>query len=595
MPLAPKTFDIFPNLPGVYLMKNISGTVLYVGKAKNLRNRIRQYFLKNHDKRSLIPFLMEQVEDIKTIVVTSEKESLILENNLIKKYQPKYNALLKDDKTYFSLVLNNKHKWPMLRTIRFKGNPEKDNIYFGPYPNGRAAKETLSLLRVLFPLRQCSDRELNSRIKPCILYELKQCLAPCVKKCTKDQYRDQVNGLIALLHGKDSSIVNSLKAQIEEAAESLQFEKAQLLYNNLQGLKKTLEQQYVEEEGGGDRDVIGIYRKDSAVAISQLIFQEGKLLYTNNHIFSNNIQDDDSIISSFLLQNYLDKKSTAKEIILPLVLNEQPTLSQLLNISIVSSKKEPFSNLTKIAHLNAKTYFNKKFSEREQTLLKMEELLHLTNYPDHIECIDTSSLSGSNIVSVIVSFREGQKDKSGYRKYILKEAADDYGALSEVITRRYKDSEELPDLIIVDGGKGHLNTAIKSLDSLSITTIDVLALAKEKGRHDFGLTAEKIFTKESESPITLPTRSDLLFFLQTIRDEAHRFAIKFQEQRRNKESLSSVMDSLKGIGPIKKNRLLSTFGSWQRIMQASPEEWKKVKGITKKDVETLLEQKKSFS
>lgn len=268
----------FPPLPGVYLMKNDEGKILYVGKAKNLRMRVKQYFTPGRDGREMVPYLIAQVTAIDTIVVSSEKEALILENNLIKKHRPKYNALLKDDKTFFSLMINQKHPWPMLRVVRFKGKPPAGNLYFGPYAHGHAARQTLELLRHLFPLRQCSDRELVSRTRPCILYDLKRCIAPCVNKCTTQEYQKLVNRVIKFLRGHDSSILKELKAEMEQASEALNFEKAARLYQTIQNIEKTLEKQKVEKAGLEDLDVLGLYREADRVALVQLIFREGKLL-----------------------------------------------------------------------------------------------------------------------------------------------------------------------------------------------------------------------------------------------------------------------------------------------------------------------------
>ncbi len=268
----------FPASPGVYLMKNAAGKILYVGKAKNLRSRVKQYFAAGGDRREMVPYLTSQVAEIDTIVVSSEKEALILENNLIKKHRPKYNALLKDDKTYFSLVINHKHLWPMIRVARFKGKPPPGNLYFGPYTHGYAARQTLDLLRSLFPLRQCSDRELASRTRPCILYDMKRCIAPCVEKCTKEEYDSLVKTVVHFLRGKNVGIRKELKAQMEQAVESLQFEKADQIYQTLQYIERTLEKQRVEKAGTADLDVIGIFRQADSEVVAQLFFSEGKLI-----------------------------------------------------------------------------------------------------------------------------------------------------------------------------------------------------------------------------------------------------------------------------------------------------------------------------
>lgn len=583
----------FPTSPGVYIMKNDKEKIIYVGKAKNLRNRVKQYFTGG-DGREMIPYLVAQVAEIDTIVVRSEKEALILENNLIKKHRPRYNALLKDDKTYFSLMINHKHQWPMIRVVRFKGKPPTGNLYFGPYAHGHAARETLELLRALFPLRQCSDRELASRTRPCILYDLKRCIAPCVEKCTHEEYDALVKQVVNFLRGKDKEVRRELKAEMEAAVEELEFEKADRIFQTLQFIEKTLEKQQVEKAGTADLDVIGLYREASNVVVTQLLFREGKLISSNDHLFQHNAQEDQDLLSSFLLQQYSDQEILPDEIVVPLELSA--SLDSLINVKVHAAKRGNKRALLEMAHANAEAKFRRQANFKEQTLLKMEEELHLTNYPERIECFDNSNISGTEPVSAMIVFSAGEKDSKCYRKYKIKTAgpSDDYGALKEVLTRRYKralEEDNLPDLIVIDGGKGHLNLAIEVLSSLDVSTVDVIAVAKEEGRHDRGITAEQIFLREQKQPIILKPNSPILFLLQQIRDEAHRFAITFQRVRRGKKSLASALDTLPGIGPVKKQRLLRRFGSLKRILDADPEEWREVKGITAKDIETLKKQK----
>lgn len=599
MPFDTEQLKRFPTSPGVYLMKNDKGKILYVGKAKNLRNRVKQYFIAGRDGRVMVPFLTSQIEKIDTIVVASEKEALILENNLIKKHRPKYNALLKDDKTFFSLMINHKHRWPMIRVVRFKGKPPAGNLYFGPYAHGHAARQTLDLLRSLFPLRQCSDRELASRTRPCILYDMKRCIAPCVEKCTEAEYNSQVQRVIDFLRGHDATIRKELKAEMQEAMDTLEFEKAERIYLTLQYIEKTLETQRVEKAGTGDLDVIGAYRQADSVAVTQLLFREGKLIAAHDHLFSHNAQDDNDLLSSFLLQQYSDQDPKPDEIILPFNLKEQETLSSLIQIKLNPAKRGNKRALLEMARQNAEARFKREASIEEQTLLAMEEAFHLNNYPERIECFDNSNISGSEPVSAMAVFFEGKKESKSYRKYKIKSAApsDDYGALQEVLTRRYiraKEEDNLPDLLVIDGGKGHLNIALEVLSSLNIGTVDVIGVAKEEGRHDRGMTAEQIFLRGEKEPLILKPNSPILFLLQQIRDEAHRFALTFQRLRRGKKSLAGALDTLPGIGPVKKQRLLRHFGSWKRILQATPEDWRLVKGITENDIKTLITAKASL-
>ncbi|MFC2049122.1 excinuclease ABC subunit UvrC [Chlamydiota bacterium] len=610
MPFDVEQLKHFPTQPGVYLMKDGEGTVLYVGKAKNLRARVKQYFAPGRDGREMVPYLTAQVEAIDTVVVTSEKEALILENNLIKQHWPKYNALLKDDKTFFSLMINHKHAWPMLRIVRFKGKPPAGNLYFGPYAHGYAARQTLELLRHLFPLRQCSDRELVSRTRPCILYDMKQCIAPCVNKCTHEEYDRLVKKVIDFLRGHDAAILKELKAELEEAVEKLAFEKAEGLHRTIQYIEKTLEKQKVEQAGMADIDVIALYREADRVALSQLIFREGKLMHSNDRFFLHNAQSDEELLSSFVVQTYILQDFLPHEIALPVSLPEAEALSQVVSagkkrhVTLLHPQRGNKKSLLEMAEANAKARFfreKEEVDQKEQILLGLEETFHLTNYPERIECFDNSNISGTEPVSAMIVYTDGEKDSKQYRKYTLRntEPSDDYGALKEVLERRYrkaKSEENLPDLILIDGGKGHLNLALEVLSALDVSTVDVMAIAKEEGRHDRGITAEQIFLPGIPEPHILKPNSPLLFFLQRVRDEAHRFAITFQRQRRKKKSLASALDTLPGIGPVKKQRLLLHFGSLKRILAATPEQWREVPGISSKDIDTLsaLKEKRSI-
>ncbi len=597
----------FPTEPGVYLMKDSTGMVLYVGKAKNLRARVKQYFVPGRDGREMVPYLTSQVAAIDVVVVSSEKEALILENNLVKEHWPKYNVLLKDDKSFFSLMINHKHEWPMIRIVRFKGKAPAGNLYFGPYAHGYAARQTLDLLRRLFPMRQCSDRELGSRTRPCILYDLKQCIAPCVLKCTHEEYNSLVKRVIDFLRGHDSAILKELKTEREAAVEMLAFEKAERIHQTILYIEKTLEKQKVEQAGMADRDVIALYREADRVALSQLIFREGKLMRSYDRFFNHNAQSDAELLSSFILQMYGGQELLPHEILLPVTLADAEAISELIatgkkrGVAILHPQRGNKKALVEMAEANAKVRFSlekEEANEKEKILLGLEETFHLTNYPERIECFDNSNIAGTEPVSAMVVFTDGEKDSQRYRKYALKKTApsDDYGALKEVLERRYKrakqEEEALPDLILIDGGRGHLNMALEVLSELDISTVDLISIAKEEGRHDKGMTAEQIFLPDVPEPFILKPNSPILFYLQRIRDEAHRFAITYQRQRRKKKTFASALDQLPGIGPIKKQRLLRHFGSLKRILAATPDEWQSIPGITKRDIETLNSLKK---
>jgi excinuclease ABC subunit C len=593
-----KVLDQFPTDPGVYLMKDREGKILYVGKAKNLKTRIKQYFARGRDSRIMVPVLTSQIAHIETIIVTSEKEALLLENTLIKRHQPKYNALLKDDKTFISLMINHKHKWPMIKIVRTKGKTKQDGLYFGPYTNGYAARQTWELLTRIFPLRQCSDGELLRRTRPCLLYSIKRCIAPCVDKCTKEEYDTFVNGAIQFLKGQDKEILARLKGEMNQASEALEFEKAGALLTTIHQIEDVLgSKQAVVKTKGEDCDALGIYRTADEVILMQLIFREGRLIGSEHYSFSKIAEEDDELLSSFILQHYKQKAILPKEILLPMSLKQSSVLEEILErkTSLFHPQKGNKKALVQLAMKNAKATFAQEkdlLEIREKMLLDMKETLKLTRFPERIECFDTSNISGTDLVASMVAFTHGEYDKKRKRLFNIKgvQKSDDYKALHEVLTRRLiraKEEEDLPDLIIVDGGKGQLTVALDVFKELDIASVDLLSVVKESGRHDKGMTAERVFLPHQSEAISFPPTSPILFLLQKIRDEAHRAAIGFHRKKRSERTLTSALDAIPGIGPKKKQALLRHFGSLKQIQAASEEELKKVPGITPKDIQAL--------
>jgi len=599
MSFDPKLLSLYPDQPGVYLMKDAQGLVLYIGKAKNLRLRLKQYFALSGDQREMVPYLTAQVETIETIVALTEKDALILENNLIKRHKPKYNVLLKDDKTFVSLFLT-QHKWPMLRLIRYKGQPKEKGIYFGPYTNALAARQTFDLISRLFPLRQCSDAELMSRERPCLLYDMKRCIAPCVGKCTEEEYDGHVESAVKLLKGRDTEVLKELKRRMQMASDALEFEKADALLQMIHQIEHVTEVQHVDYPDVKNGDVIGLYREADAVMIALLFFREGKLIGSEHFSFHLIASSDAEILESFLLQHYKNDPSIPSEIIVPLELSQRGALEEILSeaaqrkISIVWPQKGKKRDLIEMGFRNAKALFVREQDARslkEKMLLDLQETLQLTRFPRRIECFDTSNISGTDPVASLVSFVNGEKDKSSTRLFKIKGKGDDYAAMREVLHRHFSKEKEkghFCDLLIVDGGKGQLNIALEVLQDLQIATIDAIGLTKEEARHDKGLTQEKVYVPHRKDPLLINPRSPLLFLLQKIRDEAHRQAIEFHRKRRSKRTLSSSLDDIPGIGPIKKKRLLQRFGSVKAIKEAPVEELRRVPGITKKDIETIV-------
>lgn len=596
-----KKLELFPTKPGVYLMKGHQNEMLYIGKANNLRQRVKQYFVPGRDGRVMVPFLVSKIEEIETIVVTSEKEALLLENNLIKQHKPKYNALLKDDKTYIALKINVRHPWPMVSLVRYRGRPKPDGLYFGPYTSAFAARQTLDVIQRIFPLRQCSDQELIRRTRPCILYDMKRCIAPCVNRCTKEEYDHYVEGAIKFLKGQDKEVLKDLCLELEQQSEALEFERAAELLQTIRQIEKTIENQKVDKPLGEDADAFGIYRQGDEAILCQLLFREGKLVGSTRHNFSKIAQDDNELFESFLIQNYEAHVELPHEILLSAPIQNPEAVAEILTanrkrgVRIYAPQRGEKLAMVEMAISNAEAHFHREKdmqAMRERTLLEMEEKFHLNRYPERIECFDISNIAGTEMVATMVAFTNGERDSKRYRKYKIRsvDQANDYAAMNEALTRRYlraKEEDDLPDLLIVDGGKGHLNMAVQVLEELDVATVDVIGVAKEQGRHDKGMTEEQVFLRGAKDPIILRKNSPILFLLQRIRDEAHRTALAYHRKLRTKKTVKSALEDIPGIGPKKRSILLKHFGSIKKLREATMEEISKIPRITRKDIESI--------
>ncbi|MCB1137035.1 MAG: excinuclease ABC subunit UvrC, partial [Chlamydiia bacterium] len=451
----------------------------------------------------------------------------------------------------------------MLKVVRYKGRPKSDGLYFGPYSSAHAARETLDLLNRLFPLRECSDRELQSRQRPCILFDMKRCCAPCVAKVSHQDYMRDVQRAIDFLKGKDREILEDLHRDMEAASEALEFERAAGLLRSIRALEKTVERQRVAQALGKDSDVIGLFRQGDEVVLTQMLFRGGKLVGSENYDFTGLVQEDTAVLESFLLQHYDCPERLPDEILLPIKPEDVEVIEEILRaiagrkLELLVPQRGDKLALTKMAQANAKVTFQTRKDQShliEKRLMELEECCNLSHFPTRIECFDTSNISGSDPVAALVAFTEGVPDKQRYRKFRIRdvEQSDDYAYMREVLTRRLakgKEANDLPDLIVVDGGKGHLNVALRVAQELDVSTVEFIGLAKEEGRHDKGMTAEQIFLPERKDPILLGKHSPVLFLLQQIRDEAHRVAISYHRQRRSKRTIASELDGIPGIGP----------------------------------------------
>ncbi|MDN3505254.1 MAG: excinuclease ABC subunit UvrC [Rhabdochlamydiaceae bacterium] len=593
-------FDIkkakLPTEPGVYIMRNKNRRILYVGKAKNLNSRVRQYFQSGGDGREMIPILIAQVADIETVIALSEKDALLLENSLIKQHKPKYNVLLKDDKTYVSLSIDPKQKWPTLKLIRYKGKPKAGALYFGPYISGFKAKQAHDTLLKTFPLRQCSDHELKSRQRPCLLYDMKRCIAPCKDKCTKEEYDEHVDNIVRFLKGNDPTLVKELTQKRKELSDKMEYEKAQIIHGQIDALKKISEShKFTTRFNLDDTDVLALHRGENGeFVICKMTIRNGRFAESRSFHIPMTVAQEVDILTSFMMQHYATAP-TPKHILSQLCLPK--ALEEILNVKISSPQKGEKMKLISMAKKNGKAYlesFVKKEKELQELLLKLQELCLLDNFPKRIECFDTSHMSSENPTASMAVFINGQKSPSESRKYKIKhsEKSEDYASMKEILERRLKRGkaeDNLPDLIILDGGKGQLGLATKIMQELNVISCDLIALTKEEARHDKGLSKERIFIPGKKEAIELPHKSPLQFFLQRVRDESHDMAITYHRKKRKEGLIKSALDQVAGIGPKKKKLLITHFGSVKRIKEASFEDLISVKGISKTEAQSIID------
>jgi len=589
----------YPSSAGVYLMKDGQGKVLYVGKAKNLKSRLRQYFSAS-DERQTIAHLVPQITDIETIVVSSEKEALLLENTLIKRHKPKYNVLLKDDKSYICIELTS-HPYPKLQLTRVthKTNKKRGQL-FGPYTNARAAKDMLDLIFEVFPLRQCSDHEFMNRTRPCILYDIKRCLGPCVNKCTKKEYTDAVGEAKEFLKGHNKKILNNLKTQMQKASDKMEYEKAHDIHMMIKRIEHALKQQHVYSFDKTSSDAIGIYQEGFTTLITILGFENGQLTSSKHFSFFENLASKQELLPTFLLQHYQAKQKLPENILLPFSIEGQKKIEEILNDSalnhthLLTPQKGHKHKLVSLAKQNALSLYHQEKDKRfshDKVLVALQETFRLNNFPNIIECIDLSNLSTKDNVAAVVRFTHGAKDSAFTRYYKAKtDEVGDVPLLKHCLYRhlkRQKQKMAFADLLLIDGGKAHINAASDVLNDLGIISIDLMAISKEQGRHDKGLTHEKIHLLDKKEPILLAKNSPILFFLQSIRDQAHHTAIHLQRKQRSKK-VSSALEEIEGIGPKKQKALLKHFKSIERIKNASKTELEAIKGISKKNAASII-------
>jgi len=587
---------LLPTSPGVYLFKDKTGEVIYVGKAKNLRARVRQY-ARGGDGRAQMAFLLSQLTDVDVLITNSEKEALLLENTLIKQYWPRYNIRLKDDKSYWHVKMTANEQWPRLFLTR---QVTKDGSkYLGPFHSSTAIQETLEVIRKVFPLRTCSDTVFRNRTRPCLEYQIKRCLGPCTLPVDPADYQRQLKNALLLLEGKNNELIAQLTTRMHEAAEALRFEEAARLRDQLRAIEQTGERQQVATPLGNDQDIFGLYREGGLVEVEALFVRGGKLVGNIDYSFEDNEFPDEEVMSEFLTQFYQGNRFIPDEILLPFSLEDATLREEVLGeqkgkrVDILHPQRGDKLRLVEMAHENACQSFTEKrrgAEQKEKTLEHLRRALFLRNAPKRIECFDISNIQGNLAVGSMVVFDEGEPDKNRYRRFRIKtvEGADDFGMMYEVLSRRYRRALEekmLPDLLMVDGGKGQLGVAVEVFRELGITEVDLIGLAKMRTERDpfaeeVEHSSERVFLPGRKNPVVLRPNSTALFLLQRVRDEAHRFAITYHRQLRAKERLGSPLDAIPGVGPARRKTLLRHFGSLKRVGMASLEELTKVPGIT---------------
>ncbi len=566
MDLIKKKLSLVPNKPGCYQMKNKDGIIIYVGKAKKLKNRLSSYFRGNHTGKT--KKLVSEIVDFEYIVVDSETEALILELNLIKKYDPKYNILLRDDKSYpyIEFKTDGVPKLEVVRNINRKKTKDK---LFGPYPNVTAARNTVNLLNRIYPLRKCNTYPK----KPCLYYHIGQCLGYCNNVIEEEKINEMKNEILSFLRGNDEIVINKLTKEMHIESGKLNFEKAKELKEMIEYIKYVLQGQKVELKDNIDRDVFGYYVEKGYISIQVFFIRGGKILERVSKIFPM-IDDEYDELTRFIVKFYDKNLIKPKEIFIPQILDET-ILEDVLDLKVVKPLKGVKKALVDLASENAKTQLNQKFElikkDEEKTVIAQEELRTILNLPilSRIEIFDNAHLFGTYNVSGMVVYIDGIPSKNDYRKYkISVDKNDDYGTMREVIYRRYFKVlvEDLtkPDLIIVDGAKGQINVALDVINSLGLS-IPIVGLKKDN-KHT---TSALIFNNKE---IEIDKRSNLFYLLERMQDEVHEFTINYHKQLRSKGSLESILESVEGIGNKRKIELLKKYKTITKMKEASLEE-----------------------
>jgi len=618
--LAGEVLDRIPMEPGVYLFKDAKGTVVYVGKAKNLRTRVRQYFREGGDERFFVAagFLGKAVTDVETIVVTSSKEALLLENHLIKKHQPKFNVKLRDDKQYLVLRLLDpnpagsikRDQFPRVEVVR---NIRDDGAnYFGPYHSATSARETLRTLNRHFQLRTCTDHVLETRGRPCLQYQIKRCSGPCALDVTPEMYAEQVEDVKMFLGGKNAELVQRLRGRMVTRSTNEDYETAAVLRDSLAAVERTLAKQHIVQDDFVDQDVWGIFREADAVEVVVLFVRAGKLV--GRRAFSQKDQElpDTTVIAEYLQQYYATGTFIPDEVVVGVELEDGELLAEWLGtargkrVKIVEPRRGVRAKLVELADRNAAASAHSrrgKNADADELLRKVAKRLDLPRPPRRIECFDIAHIQGTDTVAAMVTFVDGVAARGLYRKFKVRESGnDDFAAMYEVLTRRFRRFAKAdpdrgdpawapPDLLVIDGGKGQLAMAIAALTDLGVKLggdgLEVIGLAKER-ELEAGSAPDRIYRRNVKDSIALRPNSPELYVLARIRDEAHRFANTFHQARRAKATLRSELDTIAGIGETRRQKLLKHFGSVRAVRLATVEDLAKAPGMNRKAADAIV-------
>jgi excinuclease ABC subunit C len=570
--------DHLPDNPGVYLFKNSRGEIIYVGKAALLADRVRSYFQKGTDHSPKTTLLVSQVADVETMVTRSDLEALILESNLVKRHRPRFNVVLRDDKQYPYVRLPIKDDFPRLSIVR---RVQRDGaLYYGPYTPANALRETLKVIKHVFPLATCSIDIDGTAERACIEYEIKRCMAPCTGNQSKEDYHQIVKQVRQFLEGRDHELLDDLRARMEAAAEREEFEEAARLRDRLFKVERMLEKQRITQTCATDQDVIGLARQGAAVDL-QILFVRGGLLIGRKDFFWPQSADaaDEELVRSAIEQFYNKDGQPPIEVLIPTQLDDAALIEEWLSgkrgdsVRVVTPERGTKHQLVLLAEENAAAAVAGHLRDEEldrQAGAELKRLLRLDQPPRRIEGFDISNTMGNQSVASIVVWEEGQLKKSDYRRFKIRTVigANDFASMKEAVVRRYGGTEELalPDLILIDGGIGQLSAAMEGLKEVGQQGLPILGLAKARGEKE-----ERVFLAGRKNPVILTPSSPATHLLQRVRDEAHRFAITFHRKLRSKSVVASKLDHIIGIGEVRRNRLLNQFGSLDQLAAASDE------------------------